>query len=449
MRSHSIEASGLLLTALLAGCSGPPDDGGDALAAPLPIFAKSFDGAAPRALASGPDGSLFVGGSFNTAVDFGGGVHTTDAGSGVFVAQLDARGEHLWSGSTGSNDSLWGVAVGPQGHLHAAGAFDGSINFGSGKLVGEDDAYLAAFAPGGASDHSFSVGGQAIDRFESVAATPWGGVVLTGRFGNDADLGGGAAPAFTQWQPVVVAYDGDGEHLWELRLSAELGNEFGLAVDGEGNVFASGLSYGPISAGGPGSPQGAFVMKLRPDGEQVWLRATTGDGAWPTVTTSAVDGAGNVYVGGLFTEAFSFGDVQVSPAGELNGYVARLSPDGDVVFVKTFAVLDFGSAPEVAVTPEGEMIVGMSAYGGVDFGDGPIGSLDTYDVLLARFDGEGALARTLTLEGNSTERLFGLTVGPDGAPVVMGDFDSLLDIGDTRLLAEGGGRDLFLARLAF
>src|SRR5262245_46021815 len=89
-----------------------------------------------QSVASGPAGDVLIGGTYWCVVDFGAGTLAAQPQGSVFLAHLDADGQHLFSGSTGANDVVESVAVGPSGDLFAAGNFSGLINFGSGTLSG-------------------------------------------------------------------------------------------------------------------------------------------------------------------------------------------------------------------------------------------------------------------------------------------------------------------------
>ncbi len=77
--------------------------------APLVLepWAWKFGGnVTPSAVASGPDGDIYLGGTFQGSVSFGGGwLDGTDPGT-LFVAHLDPKGGHVMSGSTGADDEL-------------------------------------------------------------------------------------------------------------------------------------------------------------------------------------------------------------------------------------------------------------------------------------------------------------------------------------------------------
>jgi hypothetical protein len=93
-------------------------------------------------------GNAVVTGYFNSAVDFGGGVLVSAGYTDIFAAKYDPSGTHEWSqrfGST-STDYGFGIAVDGSGVV-VTGSFEGAVDFGGGNLVsvGAQDIFLAKY----------------------------------------------------------------------------------------------------------------------------------------------------------------------------------------------------------------------------------------------------------------------------------------------------------------
>lgn len=84
-------------------------------------------------IAVGNDASTFVASHSATTIDFGGGRLTSAGGQDVFIAKLDAKGDHVWSRrfGDGAEQIVGGLAtVGDR--LLAAGYFAGTLDLGTG-----------------------------------------------------------------------------------------------------------------------------------------------------------------------------------------------------------------------------------------------------------------------------------------------------------------------------
>ncbi|MCA9619947.1 MAG: hypothetical protein KC731_13070 [Myxococcales bacterium] len=86
------------------------------------------------------------------------------------------------------------MAVDANDNLLIGGGFRGTIDFGSGPLIGtgsSDDVFVAKLGPGGEALWSLR-GGDAFDQFVSaIATTPSGDVVIAGKLLSQLDLGSG------------------------------------------------------------------------------------------------------------------------------------------------------------------------------------------------------------------------------------------------------------------
>lgn len=453
MRTHLCSALGLVTLVAGIGCTKVTAE-----TTPLGLepWAKSYPGSvgfvSGTAIASGADGDVLLGGTFGETVDFGGGDLVIDAGNAVFVAHLDQDGNHLFSGSTGSNDSLSAVAVGPAGELYAAGTYDGAINFGSGKLTGYKNGYLAAFGPGGASDFSLALGGEAEDWADDVTVTPSGNIVVAARAGDDTNFGAGAQSAsYTRKDAVVVAYDPGGKHLWEVHIPEAVGSLLSVTSDGADNVVVTGLTYGPIQLGGMSAEAGgAFVAKISAAGTPLWLRATTsGLGTYPSFFDAAIGPDGGVVVSGAsYYGQFTIGGVTSGTSENGDVFWISLSPGGEVRHVRALGIPNYYNAPQLAVAPDGDVLVGLTTYDAVDLGGGLIGTGIDQNVILGRFTAEGQHVRSMEITGLSREYLGDLAVDPDGNTLVLGWFDGEIEVAGTTLTAVSGN-DLFVTRLDF
>lgn len=105
-----------------------------------------------RSVACDKAGNIAITGDFGGQIDFGGGPLQSAGGSDVFIAKLDAAGEHQWSkrfGDPTANQEGYGVAMDSGGSVVVTGYFGGATDFGGGALMsaGMDDGFVAKFGP--------------------------------------------------------------------------------------------------------------------------------------------------------------------------------------------------------------------------------------------------------------------------------------------------------------
>jgi hypothetical protein len=149
-------------------------------------------------VAADNSGNVIATGTFDDDVDLGGGLMATAGDDDVYLVKFDAAGNHLWSDSFGGpgNETMRGgktVTTDASGNVVLTGAFMESIDFGGGVLTANtfSDVFIAEIDTAGNHLWSNRYGGESHQLSEAVAVTTTGDIVVTGRFVNDIDFGGG------------------------------------------------------------------------------------------------------------------------------------------------------------------------------------------------------------------------------------------------------------------
>ena len=147
-----------------------------------------------NAVAVDGGGNILVTGSYDGAVDFGACPLSKAAGSGVYVAKLDASGGCLWNKGAGDAGNHYGhgVAVDSTGNVMVTGSFDGLLDFGGGSFVSaSNDFFVVKLDATGGYLWSRRAGGPTDDDGNDVAVDGAGNVLVTGAFNETADFGTG------------------------------------------------------------------------------------------------------------------------------------------------------------------------------------------------------------------------------------------------------------------
>lgn len=180
--------------------------------------------AAAQLAAIATDGtSVFLTGSFQGTLDFGGNQLTTaGSDSDVFVAALDAAvGTHSWSKDFGdaSMQHGEGIAVHSSGDVLIAGYAAGNIDFGGAALAGssDDDIVVARLSPSGAHVSSVRYGDSSTQRARDIAVAPSGQWHLAGEVSGALDLGSVSVQT-TELRPVASSFHEGGTALWAHAL---------------------------------------------------------------------------------------------------------------------------------------------------------------------------------------------------------------------------------------
>lgn len=162
----------------------------------------------------------------------------------------------------------------------------------------------------------------------------------------------------------------------------------------------------------------------------------------------ALDPAGNAFVVGGFEGSLDFGDgpLHATPSRLLRGdiFLAKLDPEGRAVWSKRFGDADDQLAFAVAADSQGAVIVAGWFDGVMDLGDGPVQAVGQ-DVFVAKFNGDGALLWRRTFGNGIAQQARGVEVTPDDGVVVVGGIGGTIDFGGGPV--PGGSNDVSVVAL--
>jgi len=177
-----------------------------------------------------------------------------------------------------------------------------------------------------------------------------------------------------------------------------------------------------------------------------YLGGTSSDYANDTVT----DPAGNMIVVGQTSSNGAFvGGWDTTYNGSIDGYVVKLSPQGEHLWSTYLGGAGQDWANAVAVNPQGEILVaGYTASNGWVSGGGDTTYGSNGDAFVAKLSAAGVLLWASYIGGSEKDDAFGVSVDGAGNVFVAGGTFSegwTRDGGDTTW---NGGADAFVARFA-
>lgn len=350
-----------------------------------------------RALAIAVDsaGNVVVTGVFSDTIDFGGGRLVANGSWDVFVVKFDAAGHHLWSKRFGDSDQQEGhaLAIDANGNIIVAGSFWGVLDFGGGALTNagnETDIFVAKLDADGNHVWSKRFGDSGRQEAQSVAVNAAGDVFVTGDCGGTVDFGGGPLAAIGERDAYLSAFDATGQHRWSKRWGT--GNAYdggsSVTVDPAGNVLLAGYSQGRIDLGtgmlmGKGNLD-ILLGKFTPAGTPIFARLFgTVENEFPT--SVATDQAGNILLTGYNEGPTDFGNGPLAHTGLRNTFIAKFDASGAPVWSKDYGT----SATGVGIATNGPNVL-LTGYftNTIDFGTGAFTNAGGYyggdDIFVAK-----------------------------------------------------------------
>lgn len=341
--------------------------------------------------AIGPDGSLYVVGSTNSA-----GAGGTDA----LIAKFDATGALQWQRTLGGSgsDSGHSIAVGPDGSVYTAGST-------SSAGAGGTDFFLVKHDSSGALQWQRTYGGTGTDNGYSVAIGSDGSVYVGGR---TTSVGAGG------FDSLLAKYDASGSLQWQRRIGGNGNDQIkSIAIGADGAVYAGGMTRSGAAAG-----DDFLIVKYNAEGALQWSRALGGAGN-DQIESVAIGPDGSLYAVG-FTHS--------AGAGGADSLLAKFDTDGAVQWQRALGGSNTDYGNSVFIGPDGS--VNVAGY------TQSVGAGGT-DILLAGYDAAGSLQWQRTLGGTGGDTSQSLAFGSDGSVYVQGVTSS----------AGAGSNDFMVARL--
>ena len=252
-------------------------------------------------------------------------------------------------------------------------------------LAQVDTAWVRRYnGPGNSEDHAYAL---SVDSSGNVYVTGW-------------SPGSGTGLDY-----ATIKYSPSGDTLWVKRYNGP-GNgsdyAYALAVDGSGNVYVTGWSYGS------GSSSDYATIKYSPAGDTLWVRRYNGPGnSYDYATALAVDSSGNLYVAG-------YSDSDTSSFFNYDYATIKYSPSGDTVWVRRYN--GPGNSDEeasaLAVDDSGNVYVTGQSDGS--------GSSSDYATIKYSPSGDTLWVRRYHGPGNGTDYAYALAVDGSGNVYVTG-----------------------------
>jgi hypothetical protein len=294
----------------------------------------------------------------------------------AFVTKINSSGDALvystYLGGSGS-DSGDAIAVDGSGNAYLTG-YTYSADFPTQdpiqpNLAGSGDAFVTKINPSGdVLVYSTYLGGSGLDSGHGIGVDSSGNVYLTGETGSQnfptqdpiQPNNGGSADAFV----TKINPSGDALVYSTYLGGSDMDFGSGLAVDGSGNAYLTGLTYStdfptqaPIQPNLAG-PRDAFVTKINPSGDVLVYSTYLGGGDYDWGRGIAVDGSGNAYLTGSTSSTdFPTQDpIQPNLAGPRDAFVTKINPSGDVHVYSTYlGGGDYDTGSGIAVDGSGNV----------------------------------------------------------------------------------------------
>lgn len=427
-------------------CSAGIDDG----CPPTQSWVRHFGaGVADEgyAVSATNDGGAFVTGFGDAGCVFGPGEPgqaTLPANSGAFLARYSAGGQLIWVTSPIGASEGHGVATASDGGAFVAGTLLApQVSFGSTTLstVGGTDGFVARYDSSGSPIWAKRFGSPNDEYIGGVAASPDGGAVVVGTFVGSATFGQGEVnQTVLSAQPpgdgFIAKYDAAGALVWAKSTTGVGAQDVrGVEVFPDNSLTISGAfqdGTAILGLGEPGEVQltpvgGAdgFVARLSSSGQLVWARGIGAGGFDAARSVTAVPD-GTTVVAGDFSGTAILGagePNQTQLVGPNDMFVAKYQSNGDLIWARSAGGTLWEYGFGVSTSADGSVFVGGGFYGNAQFGSTTLVSVDSWDLYVTKLNASGAFVWARRSGGPGNNWANDLTVLPDGRAIAIGHFE--------------------------
>ncbi|MGI9605766.1 MAG: hypothetical protein ACR2P0_06470 [Acidimicrobiales bacterium] len=259
-----------------------------------------------------------------------------------------------WQSQLGSDapDSSFGVAAAPNGDVVVAAATEGSL---AGDHGGSRDIYVARFSGEGEPSWSIQLGGEASESPLGISVAPDDSVYVGGF--TDGSFAGDNAGSADIW---VARFDADGSELWRSQFGGD-GWDRGFDVTAfDSGVYITGYTASVLDPETNHEGFDGFAARFDAAGEMQWIRQFGTDAAdWGQGSSLAADG-------GLYVTGYTEGAMAGDHLGDKDGFIIRLTPGGETVWVQQFGSPALDWPQGVGTTNDGGVVVAGSTEGDLD-----------------------------------------------------------------------------------
>lgn len=386
---------------------------------------------------------------------------TASATSGAFVGWLDAckgaascmvtmdrertvgalfgtRGEELWVNQLGGGgaETGYGVASDANGGVIVVGPFTGTVQIGTETLTsnGIADAFIVKLSRSdGGVIWAKHFGGTEQTIGTAVDVDVSGAIYVGGYFSGDVDFGGGALSGGAHGAGFLVKLDADGNHVWSRQIGGA-GSSAIYRVSVNGTVAVTGGFSDSMNVNGTtltsiGGNDG-FVVKLTTDGDFTWAKRFGGSFDDYALGV-AVDNSGNVWLTGSFSGTADFGGGPLNSGNSYDIYLAKLAAaNGAHLFSKRFGSNHNDSGYTVAVDSANNVVVIGGFLGTVDFGGpSPLVASQSFSTVVAKYTAAGAYLWAKASSGTDFTSLRFATIDQAGDITIADSFCGTISLG--------------------
>ena len=320
------------------------------------------------------DGSILITGEFVGTNHIGSTTLVSHGGYDIFLAAFSSAGDLLWAQTIGGPNDEFAIALAPapNGAALFTGSFNGALDLGGGISFNsaDDDALLIKLNAAGGVQWARSAGGSGYQLGSDVKVDAQGNVYWAGEF--ETNIIFGATTLTSPGLNVFLAkYDSAGNRLSARKLgdgdNAELPR---LALSPDGGVLCAAAYFADYTIAGQHLPFGQddiFLASFDSNDALRWVN-TFGGPELETCTDVLLDAFGGAYLVGHYRGTMRVGNTNLTNSGSIDVFIVRCGANGQFQGAIKAGGLGEDQAFAGAFTPEGDLRLTGYFSGTAQFG---------------------------------------------------------------------------------
>jgi ankyrin repeat protein len=340
-------------------------------------------------------GNFYVAGSFVRSLDVAGTALQGGERPSIFVAKLTPAGSVAWAKAFGGEgyDAARAVAVDGNGNVYLTGTYQRELSFGGPPLQSSvfRDVFAASLDADG--NHRWSLGFMIhgpVETTGTAIAVDGEQVLVAGITETDFGFAPAKDLAAMQQSAFLVGLSTMGRPVFRRIYSgSDRAEARGVAADGAHGITLVGSFSGTLTVDGAelhsAGKADTFVIHLDAGGIPRWSKRFGGLD-YDRATSVVLDPKGSSIVGGSVVDSIDLGPPDIG-YGHRDALVASFDPLGELQWVRRYGSEGDDEVSALAQSVKGAIAVAGSSSGTLDSGVGTIEAPSGHGAFLMRFEG--------------------------------------------------------------
>lgn len=343
-----------------------------------------------------------------------------------------------------------GIDQAPCGDLYTVGFFQ--EQFANLNSVGSEDGFITKYNNQGQLQWIKQLAGKHTDRVNGIVVANDHEIYIVGEFRDTFFYNNSYLVSANHLDAFIAKMDSSGTIQWAMSANGwgyESANDIALMANG--NVVITGYYENNLDMGGQSllanGQRDIFIATVSPQGTLVWLKTLSGP-AFEEGRSIATDTSNNIYIAGSYRDFLYPNGGLLASEGGYDAYLAKYDSTGQLLWIKTMGGPAEDKAMYVNVDGEQNVVVVGWYDGYIEIGTVFTSGNQEEDGFVSKFDPTGNLMWIETFAGDFDERIYGVDFDANNNLYITGTVDSLLVLYGDSLTNRHLNRptDIFIAK---